>query len=111
MVNEKLKTPFDEHLKAALTVDILHHFYACIMVPPVYSFESGMVVAYFDQWDGAPHAVPWSKSFVSAWKQVFPSFSVTNKKKKEKRKERKAQKVTRKTFITSNDYIAGNGSF
>ena len=39
---------------------------------------------YFDQQPGAPHAIRWSKSFVSALKQLFSSFSFTNRKKKEK---------------------------
>ena len=31
-----------------------------------------------------PHDICWSKSFVSAWKQIFSSFSITNKKIKKK---------------------------
>ena len=46
-------------------------------------------VVYFDQRSGAPHAVCWSKSFVSTLKQVFIYFPIT--------KKRKAQKITRKT--------------
>ena len=44
-------------------------------------------VVYFDQQTGVLHIVCWLKSFYLALKQVFPSFSVTNRKKKEKRKE------------------------
>ena len=49
-----------------------------------------MNVVYFNQWMGAPHTVHWLKSFVSALKQVFSFFSVTNGK--EERKKRKAKK-------------------
>ena len=42
---------------------------------------------YFDQQTGAPHVILWSKSFVSALKQAFPSLFITNGKKKEKRQE------------------------
>ena len=48
-------------------------------------------VVYFDQQMGALHAVCWLKSFFSFLKQVFSSFSVTNRKKR-KKKEKKAQK-------------------
>ena len=36
------------------------------------------IVVYFDQQTGALHAIGWSKSFFSALKQVFLSFSITN---------------------------------
>ena len=39
-------------------------------------------VVFFDKQRGAPLAICWSKSFVSAWKQVFSSFSITNRKKR-----------------------------
>ena len=47
-----------------------------------------IIVVYFDQQMGAPHAVYWSKSFVSALKLVFSSFSVTNEKRN--KRDRKA---------------------
>ena len=50
---------------------------------------------YVDQPMGALQAIHWSKSFVSAVKQFFSSFSVTNGKKKEKRIE--SAKITQKT--------------
>ena len=43
-------------------------------------------VVYFDHPTGAPQAVCWSKSFVSTLKQVFSSFSITNRKKERKKK-------------------------
>ena len=46
-------------------------------------------VLYFDQLLGASHAVYWSNSFFSVFKQVFPSFSISNWKKKKKQKLRK----------------------
>ena len=56
----------------------------------------GMIVVHFDQQTGAPHAICWS--FVSALKQVFLSFSITNGKKKEKRKE--IANLTQITYLT-----------
>ena len=49
-------------------------------------------VAYFDQQTGARYVVCWSKSFVSALKQVFPSFYITNGKRQ--KIERKAQNLS-----------------
>ena len=50
-------------------------------------------VVYLDQQTGALHAIYWSKSFVSAPKQIFCLFlSLTEKRKK---KDRKVQKITR----------------
>ena len=41
----------------------------------------GFCVVYFDWRMGAPHAVRWSKSILLMLKQVFPSISITNRKK------------------------------
>ena len=43
---------------------------------------------YFDQQVGALQAIHWSKLSFSAFKQVFPSFSITSREK-----EDKAQKI------------------
>ena len=50
-----------------------------------------LLVVYYEQQTGAPHTVRWSKLKFLAIKQVFLSFSVTNRKK-----EKKPQKITRK---------------
>ena len=50
-----------------------------IVSPKKYYYET--IFVYFDQKTGAPHAVPWSKSFVSC---IFPSLM---EKRKKKRKE------------------------
>ena len=51
-----------------------------------------IAVMYFDQQISAPHTVCWSKSSISAIKQVFQIFSFTNRKK-----EVKAQKIKKNT--------------
>ena len=61
-----------------------------------------MPVVYFDQQTGAPHAVRWSKSFVSTWKQVISSSSATNRKK---RKKKESVKTTQKNMHKSHTYI------
>ena len=59
-------------------------------------------VVYFDQRTGAPHAVHWLKSFVSALKKVFLPFSVTNRRKRKKGKPKnkvKIRQIEAKMFI------------
>ena len=47
---------------------------------PKRDIQIGVVaVVFFNQPMGAQHTICWSKSIVSALKQVFPSFSITNK--------------------------------
>ena len=81
---------FSWNLFKPVLFDILLH----IVLKTVLALKHIIFVVYFDQQTGAPHAVPWSKSFVSARKQIFSSFSVSNGKKKGKRENN-----TKKTFI------------
>ena len=48
-------------------------------IDPKVAVRVSSFVVYFDPQKGALHAVWWSKSLVSAWKQVFKSFLAETK--------------------------------